>query len=169
MIITTKPHVGERVCSWSPLLWVRHLLRSRGLPYMSRYSVLKQRPSGQNEWRIYLHQFLSGDDAGHHNHPFRYSLSLVLWGSYTEEILRPEGDITTRRVRWCNWINAERYHRIVSLHPGPGAKSVWTLFMAGPLARKPDGTLKGWGFWVVGRGHVSHLEYNNTHNKGTNQ
>jgi hypothetical protein len=131
---------------------------------MDRYSVFKQKPSGQNEWRVYLHQFLAPDDAGHHNHPFRRSFSLVLWGSYTEEVLVPTSTglfLHTRRVRWFNWITANKYHRITKLHPGPGARGVWTLFFAGPLSGK------GWGFWHMGR-HVPRAEYHDTGQKPQN-
>jgi hypothetical protein len=155
--------------------WVRHLLRPAvpggpsTMPYMDRYSLREQQVSGTNAWRVYLNHFLAGDTDGHHNHSFRWSLSIVLWGSYTEEILErckdPNPDdrdedgsckwcrvigvpVRTRRVRWFNWITADKYHRIVELHPGPGARGVWTLFLAGPLSGR------GWGFWVAGRGHV---------------
>lgn len=142
--------------------WVRHILRD-GEPYLNRYSLRRQGPSGTNPWRVYLHEFLAPDGPGHHNHPSAWSFSIVLWGSYTEEILEVErkwtrlaggwsllrqGRVRTRRVRWFNWIAADRYHRIAELHPGPGATGVWTLFVCGPL------TGRGWGFYVTGKGHV---------------
>jgi hypothetical protein len=159
-----------RAPSWLPrwlggglaLGWVRHILRA-GEPYLDRFSLRRQGPSGTNPWRVYLHRFLAPDAPGHHNHPSAWSFSIVLWGSYTEEILEPawhyrdgsHGALLThmptrvrrRRVRWFNWIDADRYHRIAELHPGPGARGVWTLFVCGPL------TGRGWGFWRDGR-HV---------------
>jgi hypothetical protein len=157
--------------------WVRHLLRPAtpggpsNMPYMDRYSLREQAVSGSNEWRVYLNHFLAGDTDGHHNHSFAWSFSIVLWGSYTEEILgvdphapldhqahhqvapgiwaTPFGrSVRTRRVRWFNFIRASKYHRITQLHPGPGARGVWTLFFAGPLSGR------GWGFFVPGVGHV---------------
>ncbi len=133
--------------------WVRHLFRAPNIPYMNRYSLREQGPSGTNPWRVYLHNFLAPDDAGHHNHPSAWSFSIVLWGSYTEEVLHPCGgrvwrSAHSRNVRWFNWVPATKYHRISALHPGPGARGVWTLFVCGPL------TGNGWGFWVPGRGHV---------------
>jgi hypothetical protein len=132
-------------------------------PYLDRYSARSQGKSGTNEWRAYLHHFLSPDDEGHHNHPFVWSLSIVLRGSYTEEVLEP-GErphwpfrVRARRVRWFNFIRANKYHRIVALHPSPGAppdSGVWTLFFAGPLAKDAAGQPRGWGFWIPGRGHV---------------
>lgn len=148
--------------------WVRHILRA-GEPYLDRFSLRRQGPSGTNPWRIYLHRFWAPDGPGHHNHPSAWSFSIVLWGSYTEEILevdrtRLDHDachevgpgiwatpfarrVVSRRVRWFNWITADRYHRIAELHPGPGARgAVWTLFICGPL------TGRGWGW--AGKGHV---------------
>jgi hypothetical protein len=158
--------------SWLPFGWVRHI-RHDGAPYLDRYSLREQGPSGHNPWRVYLHKFHAPDAPGHHSHPSSWSFSIVLWGSYTEEIFEtPEqierrwccwghdhpyrhvGRAYHRRVRWLNWIVADRYHRIAELHPGPGARGVWTLFVCGPLARRPDGTRAGWGFWVPGKGHV---------------
>lgn len=130
---------------------LRKIHRENGVLYLRRWALREQKRSGDNAWRIYLHQFLTGDGDGHHNHPWRWSLSIVLWGSYTEEYFDlPEGageprSIHTRRVRWFNLIPARRYHRIIELHPGSGR--VWTLFFSGPVVQK-------WGFWVTGRGHV---------------
>lgn len=155
--------------------WVRHVFReatgTAPVPYLDRYSLREQGPSGSNPWRAYLHHFLAPDDEGHHNHPSRWSFSIVLWGSYTEEVLefpadgdycgghsvwgwqrcglcRPASAVVTRRVRWFNYVPADKYHRITELHPGLGARGVWTLFVCGPLSGR------GWGFWIPGRGHV---------------
>jgi hypothetical protein len=141
------------------LLHLREIFRENGLLYLQRWAVRTHRPSGENGWRVYLHRFLTGDGDGHHNHPWRWSFSIVLRGSYTEEYLDfsaqhrghlclwpckyPEPPtVRTRRVRWFNWIPAHRYHRITELHG-----NVWTLFCCGPVAQ-------GWGFWMPGRGHV---------------
>lgn len=147
--------------SWS---W-REIPRLHGRPYLRRLGreqsieqSKKDRDDGRK--RVRVHNFVGPDDAGHHNHPFKWSFSLVLWGSYTEEVLEwcplctllegnnPAGHIRTRRVRWFNWIPNGKYHRIVELHG-----SVWTLFFMGPRTTS-------WGFWVPGRGHVPWREYN---------
>lgn len=147
--------------------WVRHITRpvdpawndGPQMPYLDRYTIFPQRESGANPWRIYLHKFMARDSVEFHNHPSRWSFSVVLWGSYTEEVLKVEPSweplwlqpvVRTRRVRWFNWIPADKYHRITTLHPGPGARGVWTLFCCGPL------TGRGWGFWRAGVGHVDH-------------
>lgn len=151
--MTTAPDPNVRT-RWSRFGgWVRHILRDGHIPYLDRYSVRKQGPSGTNAWRAYLHHFLAPDAEGHHNHPQAWSFSIVLWGSYTEEVLTFECAMTgpvvrTRRVRWFNWIPDGKYHRITELHPGRGGRGVWTLFVCGPL------TGRGWGYWIPGRGHV---------------
>lgn len=139
------------VLAWRPSL--RIITRENNTPYLRRWALRRQARDGTNERRIYLHNFLTPDGDGHHNHPWAWSFSLVLWGSYTEEYFDTPGGQRiiqpaprTRTVRWFNWLPPGRYHRIVALHPRAG--SVWTLFFCGPL------TGKGWGFWMPGRGHV---------------
>lgn len=158
----------RRLWSWLPLPlgWVRHIPRELGQKYLDRYSIRKQRPSGQNQWRVYLHAFHAPDSEGHHNHPCRFGWAIVLRGSYTEEVLEEcpmcvahpiGGHVRSRRIRWFNWVPASKYHRIVTLHPRRPGEAVWTLFFMGPLARHPrTGAPRGWGFWVPGRGHVPH-------------
>ena len=151
--------------------WVRHITRDGVGAYLDRYTVRKQNESGANPWRLYLHNFLAPDSVGHHSHPSRWSFSIVLWGSYTEEVCHvPQREqdrayfverdlapaVTVRRVRWWNWIPASKYHRITELHPGPGARGVWTLFVCSGL------TGKGWGFWDKNLGHVPHTELDHT-------
>jgi hypothetical protein len=132
--------------------YLRTITRRAGELYLRRWALRPHRPSGENGWRVYLHRFHAADDDGHHNHPWRWSFSIVLRGSYTEEVLevgaRPHWPfrLTARRVRWFNWISASKYHRITELHG-----DVWTLFFCGPVAQ-------GWGFWIPGRGHVPFAE-----------
>lgn len=167
----------RRLLSWCPLGWVRHIPRALStgelVPYLNRYTLRRQNESGANPWRVYLHEFLSPDSEGHHDHPSTWGFSLVLWGSYTEEVLNLNHHTTVngvahvrnvhpRRVRWWNYIPASKYHRITELHPWPGARGVWTLFICGPLRRDPQGRPKGWGFWIPGRGHVDHTEVEST-------
>lgn len=129
--------------------FVRHITRENNAPYLDRYSLRPQTTKTRDRgWRVYLHRFLSGDDDGHHNHPWGWSFSILLRGSYTEEYFDalPDEDVSptpqTRRVRWFNFISETRYHRITELHG-----KVTTLFFCGPAR-------KSWGFWMPGRGHV---------------
>jgi hypothetical protein len=161
--------------------WVRHMARPVTLfgggpdvllPYMDRYTLRRQKDSGANPWRLYLHNILAGDSLGHHNHPSTWSFSVVLWGSYTEEVLvwddisaqryNSPPVVVSRTVRWWNWIPSSKYHRITELHTGPGARGVWTLFVCGPLRRDAKGAALGWGFWRAGVGHVPHTAMEHT-------
>jgi hypothetical protein len=103
-----------------------------GSPYLTR--TVFRRLFGL---RPLLHFFHRPDSDRHlHNHPWRWSLSIILRGSYTEERLGREG---TRRVRWFNFITDRDYHRIQELHG-----EVWTLFITGRRTQ-------GWGFLVDGQ------------------
>lgn len=162
----------------------RHIPRRGGRPYLVRRGraqteedALRDRVRGT--WRARLHNFVGPDDAGHHNHPFLWSFSIMLsalWGaSYTEEILERscsimhtqddcEGcsvsqtrtRIVTRCVRFFNWIPITKYHRVTELHPGLFGWGVWTLFITGPRVGE-------WGFWDEKRGHVPHATYSAEH------
>lgn len=141
------------------MITLQRIYRSQGRKYLHRFGrgdQAQQRDEdlGTNKWRVRLHHFVGPDDAGHHNHPFKWAFSIILWGSYTEEILHVDplviagggwvGIQTERRVRWYNWIPWGKYHRITELHG-----NVWTLFITGPR-------VSSWGFWIPGRGHVDH-------------
>ena len=130
-----------------PFGWVREIPRECGR-YLTRWSVREQKLTGCGGWRVYLHRFWA-NDLELHDHPWRWSFSLILWGSYTERYADlVDGELTeirTRRVRWFNWIPATRFHQITELHG-----TVWTLFLSGPLHGK------SWGFWVPGRGRIKH-------------
>jgi hypothetical protein len=87
---------------------------------------------------LYLHRFHRGDSAFHlHNHPWGWSLSLVLAGGYIEERRQRDGSVTRRTLRpgHFNWIRGEDFHRVDLIE-----SDAWTLFLAGPK-------LSGWGFW----------------------
>ena len=131
-----------------PFGWVREIPRECGR-YLTRWSVREQKLTGGGGWRVYLHRFWS-NDLELHDHPWRWSFSLILWGSYTERFadMLPWGElgpVRTRRVRWFNWIPSTRFHQIAELHG-----TVWTLFCCGPVHGK------SWGFWVPGRGLIHH-------------
>lgn len=152
-----------------PFGWVREIARETG-PYLTRWSLRKQYGEGESHknggWRVYLHRFFS-TDSELHNHPWHWSFSIVLWGSYTETYFdtvdcactfaaftgepcpKHQPPAKTRRVRWFNWIGRERFHQITELHPRFGIGPL-TIFVSGPAHHK------SWGFWVPGRGLVNH-------------
>lgn len=117
-------------------------------PYMLRWWVIPR----NRFFNIYLHKFMrSDDDRALHDHPWA-SMSLLLTGSYFEEM-------PVNMHRWVHHGNRETYkvlrrpfrpifrgpkaiHRVelkfdvVTYRPIP----VWTLFITGPRCRS-------WGFW----------------------
>lgn len=92
---------------------------------------------------VYLHHFHRGDDdEALHNHPWSWSLSLILAGGYREEKrgrsrLGPSGDVYERVLLpfQVNLIRGDDFHRVELLEA-----DAWSLFIAGPRA-------SSWGFW----------------------
>lgn len=119
--------------------------------YLDRWYLLHDKPEddprlpGQSDddngtehpWDLYLHRFhRSDDDLALHNHPWRWALSLVLVGGYSEE--RRVGDRVVRRtVRpWSfNVVRGDDYHRVDLLE-----QDAWSLFLVGPK-------VSSWYFW----------------------
>lgn len=138
--------------SW--LTWIANRLNGRLIYYQNdkgenveglmRFSPVAYVPKKERGWCMYLHRFCSRDFDGHHNHPWAWSVSIVLKGGYTESrVTSHPACHSTRRVRWFNFLRSTDYHRIEELHG-----ETWTLFFCGPL------TGKSWGFLMPGRGHV---------------
>jgi hypothetical protein len=120
-------------------------------PYLSRnylLHVLRERLPG-----VFLHFFHRGDHYRElHNHPWDWSLALVLTGGYREERVEGrDGERVVKTVKpWrINFLRAETYHRVELLDPEQGA---WTLFIAGP--KRQD-----WGFLdVATRAYESNMD-----------
>jgi hypothetical protein len=117
----------------------------RGIKYLTRYyTLLKDR----DLFNIYIHQFHSSDlDTGVkgfgllHNHPFKWSFSFIVDGSYAEERLLKNGNIIVRVLKpgMFNFISREDFHRVDLL-----TDTVWTVFFTGPRIKNED---SNWGFW----------------------
>lgn len=182
-----------------PLGWVRHMTRPAGaagtlLAYLDRYTIFRQKDSGANPWRVYLHHFLAPDAEGAHNHPSRYSLSVnisALWGaSYTEEILELDHKCTWHERNpkllegypdydFCmggscrDWVIRSRKVRLFNWIPATKYHRIteihpglfgWGCWTVFVCSGL---TGRGWGWWEPGRGHVDHTE--RTHTKVTTQ
>jgi len=160
----TKPDIVRRLCE----AVVRRLRPPRVIydrlgrsPYLSRWYLLGgPRTDGeafdqhgatlpgvvfQNlPINIYVHRFhRSDDDSALHNHPWRWSVSFILAGGYTEE-RRDDTDpgdgygrVVTREVRpgSVNVIRDSDFHRVDLLE-----HDAWSIFVAGPKSGS-------WGFW----------------------
>jgi len=123
---------GHRMARF--LLWLTARLPAREIrgehsePYLERYSL-----GGLFGWRVYLHRFLASDpDRGLHDHPWGWSVSLILAGGYSEV---RDGALRRLFPGQVNLIRGHDFHRIL-LDEGDEA---WTLFLHGPR-------VKGWGF-----------------------
>ncbi len=140
----------EFACSYVAM-HLKHRLITRGddQPYLLRHYLRRHSEHFKKLPGLYLHCFLASDDEDElHNHPFQWSLSLILSGGYFEDRVvwwnrswKP-GDpgepmeIQRKEIKpfRLNFIRANDYHR-VDLRDG----RAWTLFLAGP--RTQD-----WGF-----------------------
>jgi hypothetical protein len=117
------------------------LIRRDGAPYLWRTYL-----GGGDGARCFLHRFVSDDTKNElHSHPFEWSFSIILVGSYREH--RASGRfvgessvvLSDRFTRvFCpgsrNYISWDTFHRVELV-----TKEVWTLFFHGPRT-------KDWGF-----------------------
>jgi hypothetical protein len=109
-------------------------------PYLDRLRII------QTPWfGIYLHHIHRPDREGDpHDHPWWFA-SLVLAGSYEEDVW-PDKTVTfptwvvRKRGRWSlRSLNRDMAHIITEVN-GP----LWTLVLVGPR-------MSDWGFWQEGR------------------
>ena len=149
-------YAGEDDKRWA------YTIETAGDPYLTR--VLLSRVLGLRDLLglgVYLHRFHRPDaDRWPHSHPWTWGFSIILRGSYDEERVEyvPTGRVgnliglkvlmTTRRVRFLNFLTRDDYHSVTKLHG-----DVSTLFVTGP--RLPDDE---WGFLVDGE-HVPWRDY----------
>lgn len=125
-------------------------------PYLTRYYLVHRpyMPDGSDpfddfgdpkpeslvnkSFGVYLHHFHRSDEDGEcHNHPWQWSLAIILAGGYSEE-RRTKDDTVVRRVKKpgsINMIRATDFHRVDLIE-----HDAWTLFIAGPKVAT-------WGFW----------------------
>lgn len=102
---------------------------------------------------VRLHHIMRSDADPHpHDHPWDF-WSIILWGSYEEELWVSDGEdrgvwMTWTPPRWWpRFVRAEQLHRLELKAP------VWTLVFSGPARRE-------WGFqtedgWVHWRSFIS--------------
>lgn len=123
-----------------------------GKPYLHRFYV---KHNGRFPG-VYLHHFHQSDpDRDLHNHPWRWSFSLILAGGYYEERLVENGEhrltkITLdRKAPGINYITGDTFHRVVLKDVKNGA---WTIFCSGP-------EVKDWGFMTYAGTFIPHMKY----------
>lgn len=144
----------ERVCVSIGERVEKHIFMfTPSSPYLGRHYLFRRSVLPEKIQRlfpsIYLHYFFRGDDDTElHNHPWRFSLSLILTNGYVEERRTPEGLV--RRIfrpGSINIIRASDYHRVELINPNHGA---WTLFFT--FDRIND----AWQFWHPHTGEYTH-------------
>ncbi len=139
--------INKLLYKYTSELPCRLIPRKGGEPYLERYYV-----GHLFGVTFYLHRFVSSDQEEHlHNHPWEWAKSLILSGSYDEEVvidlcanLHNGCYTTTRTVRFWNDIGPNHFHRIANAKPG-----TWSLFFHGKRQRVKVGQCsvsKGWGF-----------------------
>lgn len=139
------------------------LIEVDGKPYLHRFYI---KHNGRLPG-IYLHHFHQSDpDRDLHNHPWRWSFSLILTGGYFEERLVEAGPYrkigpqmsaygylkkTTldRKAPGFNYITGDTFHRVVLKDLKNGA---WTIFCSGP-------EVKDWGFMTIAGTFIPHMKY----------
>lgn len=112
------------------------LIKVDGEPYLRRFYL---KHSGILPG-LYLHYFYRGDrDRELHNHPWRYSFSLILKGGYKEErLVNNKVRVYHYKAGDVNIIKANDFHRVV-MPEGVNGTGVWTLFCSGKK-------VQDWGF-----------------------
>lgn len=111
------------------------IYRGDGKKYLTRYYLFKK----PKPWlpSIYIHCFHASDeDYELHSHPWNFSLSLILKGSYLEHF-RVQDHCLSRLLSSGNYnfITEGKYHKIELI-----TNEVWTLFVSGQK-------VSDWGFW----------------------
>lgn len=123
----------------------KRVFETDGSPYLSRFYLIRKSKLDPDDdtpnapFSAYLHYFHRGDeDHELHNHPWGFSLSIILTNGYLEERWTERGIV--KRVLRPGSINILRFndfHRVDLRDPSKGA---WTLFFAGKR-------VQDWGFW----------------------
>jgi hypothetical protein len=110
-------------------------------PYLLRWIVYKRKDGSG----LYIHLFLGDDAADSHDHPKRFT-SIGVWGSYDEEVFKPDHRWIHHRAPWFRSFGPMHRHRLV-LSGG----FCWTIVKVGP-------EIRDWGFYTP-EGWVSWKKY----------
>jgi hypothetical protein len=155
----------ERALSWlvaraaarpqNDYFWAYTIKSPDGEDYLTRMLLPRL-----GRWRPMIHHIHRPDRDRHlHNHPWDYSVSIILNGGYVEErlVMDKAGNITGTKVRvlyspLINVIKKDDFHRIRQVDYG-----TWTLFIAGKRERDLW-TGAWWGFLVDGD-LINHVDY----------
>lgn len=132
---------------------IKEIKSKKGELHFQRYLLLK------TPWfEVYIHKIYKKDEDDHlHDHPWNI-FTMILWGSYMEEVLSKNKQTTFYRLRTfgnCGYRSIKRFHKIQEVVKGP----VTTLAIVGRRKHDP------WGYWTE-NGWVDHVTYRkNKHGK----
>lgn len=78
---------------------------------------------------IHIHHIVNPEptSTGFHSHGVKWALSLILSGSYDEDLYEGSSKVRTVRRRFLNFIRRATFHRITAVQG-----EVWTIFIVGP-------------------------------------
>ena len=131
---------------------IKEIRSKEGELHFKRWQLLK------TPWFcIYIHGIYHEDEDDHlHNHPWNI-FTIILWGSYMEELLMKDGKDRRYILRTflnMGYRNSERFHCIKSVF----SKKVYTLAIVGKRKEHE------WGYNTEG-GFVDHITYRKSKNK----
>lgn len=136
---------NERPVHWTDRLLAKfsgRIILLDEQPYLTRYYLIGN-GTGRG-FELYLHH-IERKDPGRwlHNHPWRWFLSIVLFGRYEQAVWHPKKETApkTRLVRLFNLFRGQdNYHNITRIPE----KGVWSLVLVPPKTMIDQ---KKWGFW----------------------
>ncbi len=135
-----------------------------GGPYLKKWRIFgylsKSNSKGNGEFgkeiksklplALRIHRFFQIDkDKCPHNHPWKWAVSFIFWGGYTEWVFDVKtglGQYKTHMAPAINIIRHKDYHMVTDLFGTP-----MTLFFVGPRT-------SSWGFWDGFR-HIDWKEF----------
>lgn len=137
--------------------------------YLRRWWVIPK----NKLFNIYLHNFLLSDlDTYLHSHPFSFNISILLSGKYLEHLPddvnkwkknESREEIVKTRYPFVPILRiGESIHRIELFEENGKPKTIWTLFVSGPVVR-PWGFICPFGF----RDHNEFLQKTDEHSSIT--
>lgn len=132
-------------------------------PYLRRHWLLPR----NKFFNVYVHEFLrSDDDRAHHDHPWLFNASWLIYGEYVEHTITAGGAmvLTQRKAGDFKFRWGKAPHRLeLAGMRLPGLCNeipCWTVFITGPRIRE-------WGFYCMQRGWVHWKKFTAPDDKGS--
>ncbi|MEK6828578.1 MAG: hypothetical protein AABY15_00430 [Nanoarchaeota archaeon] len=131
---------------------IKEIKSKEGVVHFKRWRLFK------TPWfEVYIHGIYKEDQDEHlHNHPWNI-WTVILRGSYIEEVLSKDGKSSKHNIRTFGvmaYRNADRFHKIKELI----TKKVYTLAIVG---RRKE---REWGYHTD-KGFVDHITYRKNKNR----